>query len=116
MHRLAGIERRDEDVALEALANLAVQRADEAEAVAMHGEGSDDEIAIDGRGGDGVTVARDQDQFAAHHEIGEERFQFLALAATQGELADELLVSGGALGLVVRCVGADRFQRSFAML
>ncbi len=82
----------------------------------MHGEGSDDEIAIDGGGGDGVTVARDQDQFAAHHEIGEERFQLLALAATQGEFADELLVSGGTLGLVFDVLEQIAFRDHSSML
>ena len=100
VHGLAGFKGRDEDIALEALAHLAVQRADEAEAVAVHGERADDEIAIDGRLGDGITVAGDQDELAADDKIGEERFELLALAATQREFADELLVSGGALGLV----------------
>ena len=100
VHGLAGVEGRDEDIALKTLAHLAVQRADEAEAVAVHGERADDEIAVDGRLGDGITVAGDQHELAAHDEIGEERFEFLALAASQREFADELLVSGGALGLV----------------
>ena len=81
VHRLAGIEGRDEDIALEALARLTVQRPYEAEAVTMHGERSDDEIAVDGRRGDGVAVARDQDEFAAHDKIGEQGFELLALAA-----------------------------------
>jgi hypothetical protein len=100
VHCLAGIGGRDEDVALEALTNFRVYGADEAEAITMHGEVSDEKIAIDGRRSDGVAVAGDEDQFAAYHEIGEERFQFLALAASQRELADQLLISGGMLGLV----------------
>ena len=94
----------------------AIHGADEAEAVTMHGEGSDDEIAIDGRRGDGVAVARNKDEFAAHHEIGQERFQLLALAATQGELADELLVSGGVLGLVFDVLEQIAFRDHSSMV
>jgi hypothetical protein len=100
VHCLAGNGGRDEDVPLEALANFRVHGADEAEAITMHGEVSDEKIAIDGRRSDGVAVAGDENQFAAYHEIGKERFQFLALAASQRELADQLLISGGMLGLV----------------
>jgi hypothetical protein len=66
----------------------------------MHGEGADDEIAIDGRGGQGVTVSRDEDELAADYEIGKQRLQLLALATAQREFAYELLVPGGLLGLV----------------
>jgi hypothetical protein len=79
----------------------------------MHGESANDKIAIHGRGGDGVTVARDVDQFAADDEIGEERFQFLALTATERKLADELLVSGGALGLVFDVLEQIAFRDHF---
>jgi hypothetical protein len=99
VHGLGGIEGRDKDIALEALAHLAISRTEETEAVAMHGESADDEIAIDGRRGDGVAVTGDEDEFAAHDEIDEQGFELLALAAAQGEFADELFVSGGALGL-----------------
>jgi hypothetical protein len=100
MHGFGGVKGRDEDVTLETLASFAIQRTDEAKAVTMHGERADDEIAIDGRGGDGVTVAGDEHEFAAHDEVGEEGFELLTLAAAQREFADELLVSGGTLGLV----------------
>jgi hypothetical protein len=99
VHGLSGIEGRNEDITLEALADFAVKRADEAEAVTVHGEGSDDEVAVDGRGGDGITVTSDEDKLAADDEIGEEGFELEAITAAQGELADKLLVSGGALGL-----------------
>jgi hypothetical protein len=101
MHCLRDVEGRDENITIKARASLAIQGADEAEAVAMHGEGSGDKIAIDGCSGDCVAVARDQHKFAANDEVGEQRFQFLALAATYGEFADKLLVSGGMLRLVV---------------
>jgi hypothetical protein len=116
VHGLAGIKGRDEDIALEALANFSIYGADEAEAVTMHGEGSDEEIAIDGRRGDSVAVAGDEDEFAAHHEISQERFQCLALAATQGELADELLVSGGMLGLVFDVLEQIAFRDHSSMV
>ena len=115
VHCLAGIGGRDEDIALEALANFRVYGTDEAEAITMHGEASDEEIAIDRGRSDGVPVAGDEDQFAAHHEIGEERFQFLALAAPQRELADELLVSGGMLGLVFDVLEQIAFRDHFSM-
>jgi hypothetical protein len=99
VHGLSGIERRNEDIALKALADFAVQRADEAEAVTVHGEGSDDEVAIDGGGGDGVTVTGDEDKLAADDEIGEKGFEFETITTAQGELADKLLVSGGTLEL-----------------
>jgi hypothetical protein len=99
LHGLGDVEGRDEDITLEALANLAIGGTEEAEAVTMHGESTDDEIAVDGGGCDSVPVARDEDELAAHHEIGKEGLELLALAATQGEFADELFVSGGALGL-----------------
>ena len=116
VHRLGGIEGRDKYIALESLAGFPVQRTDEAEAVPVHGEVSDDEIAIDGGRGDGVAVARHQDQFAPHHEIGQQGFQFLALAAAQRELADELLVSGGTLRLVVDVLEQIAFRDHSPML
>jgi hypothetical protein len=99
VHGFGSVEGRDEDIALEALAHLAIAGTEEAETVAMHGESANNEIAIDGGGGDGITVARHEDEFAAHDKIGEERFKLLALAAPQGKFADQLFVSGGALGL-----------------
>jgi hypothetical protein len=100
VHCLSGVEGRDEDVSPEALADFTVGGTDEAETITMHGESAYYEIAIDRCGCDGITVAGYEDQFAAHDKIGEEGFQFLALAAAQGEFPDELLVSGGALGLL----------------
>jgi hypothetical protein len=99
VHGLGGIEGWDKYVTLEALAHLPVEGADEAESVAVHGERANDEIAVDGRRSNGVTIACDKDELAADDEIGEEGFELLALAATQRKFADELLVSGGALGL-----------------
>jgi hypothetical protein len=116
VHSLGYIRGRDEDIAIETLAGFAIQRADEAKAVAVHGEGSGDEIAIDGRGGDSVTVARNQNEFAAHDEIGKLGFQFLALAATQREFADELLVAGGMLRLVVNVMEQIAFRDHSPML
>ena len=116
VHRLAGIERRDEHIALQSLACLPVQRPHEAEAVAVHGQGSGDQIAIHRRRGDGVTVARHQHQFAPHHQIGQQGFQFLALASAQRELADELLVAGGTLGLVVDVLEQIAFRDHSPML
>ncbi len=101
VHRLGDIKGWDEYIAFEALASFTIQGADEAEAVAMHGEGSGDEIAIDGCRGDCVSVARNQDEFAPHDEISKQGFQFLALAATQREFADKLLIAGSMLRLVV---------------
>jgi hypothetical protein len=116
VHSFGDIGGRDEDIALKALAGFAIQRADEAKAVAVHGEGSGDEIAIDGRGGDSVTVARNQNELAAHDEISKEGFQVLALAATQREFADELLVAGGMLRLVVNVMEQIAFRDHSPML
>jgi hypothetical protein len=116
VHCFGDIRGRDEDIAIQALAGFAIQRADETKAVAVHGEASGDEIAIDGRGGDGVAVARNQNEFAAHDEIGKEGFQFLALAATQREFADELLVAGGTLRLVVNVLEQIAFRDHSPML
>ena len=103
VHGVADEVRGNEDVpgelGLEGRAQRLGVGNDEAEAVAVHGEASSDEILVGGGLREGVAVGVDGDECAAGDELLQMLIEFAAFLAVQAEFADELLESGLALGL-----------------
>ena len=102
VHRRTDLVRRDEDVSGKFRFQLTERFGignDEAEAVAVHGEASGDEVLVGGCLWELEAVGVDRDELAALDQLLQMVVEFAALFAVQSEFTDELLVSGLALGL-----------------
>lgn len=103
MHRVANRVGRDEDIPGQARFKRRTQRTrvgdDEAEAVAMHAEASDNKILVCRGLGQSVAVRIDLNQFAGSDQLLKMPVELSAGLAMQAEFAHQLLESGGTLGL-----------------
>ena len=93
----ADFGRADENIAAKPLARFPVLGSNKAVAVAMHRQAAHNKVAICGFGGEGITVASGEYQFAAGHHLRQLVFQLAALSAAQAQLANQLLVAGRAV-------------------
>src|SRR5215472_880986 len=103
VHGAADLGRRDKDVTLELALCARGQRArlrdDEAVAIAMHAQTTDDQILIGSGGRKSPALFADGNELAAVGHLAEKLLQMAAIAAFESEIVDELLEARDVLGL-----------------
>jgi hypothetical protein len=99
LHGVANLGRGDKYVSLKLAAHGFVVWAHKAVAVAVHYQAPDDEVAIDGFGGQRIAAALGLDEASAANQLFKQIVEAAAFSTAQAHFANELLVSGGVAGL-----------------
>ena len=103
MHGVADGVGRDEDISCQPRFKRRTQRTrvgdDEAKAVAVHAEASNDKVLVRGGLRQGVAIGIKLNQFARSDQLLKMRVEVSAGVAMQAEFAHQLLESGGTLRL-----------------